>query len=121
MADQHTGGMIALIPADPGSLAVSGGDPADQLHLTLAYLGDDVSQLSDATRSALKSHVATMSRGVPPIDAHIMGHALWNPDGGPDGDMDPLCGLPGPAQPADLRYPAVRPGGGLAAPRSGHA
>jgi len=91
MADQHTGGMIALIPADPGSLAVSGGDPADQLHLTLAYLGDDVSQLSDATRSALKSHVATMSRGVPPIDAHIMGHALWNPDGGPDGDMDPCA------------------------------
>lgn len=89
--DVHTGGMIALIPADPGALAVSGGDPADQLHLTLAYLGDDVSQMSDATRDALKGHVAAMSRGVPPIDARIMGHALWNPDGGPNGDKDPCA------------------------------
>lgn len=87
--DQHTGGMIALVPDDPGQLAVAGGDSPDQLHLTLAFLGDDVSQMSDATREALKGHVAAMSRGVPPIDAHIMGHALWNPDGGPEGDMEP--------------------------------
>lgn len=89
--DQHTGGMIALVPDDPGQLAVAGGDSPDQLHLTLAFLGDDVSQLSDATRDALKAHAAAMSRGVPPIDAHIMGHALWNPDGGPDGDRDPCA------------------------------
>lgn len=90
MADEeHTGGMIALVPADPGSLAVDGGDPADELHLTLAYLGDDVSQMSDATREALKAHVAQIAGDISPIDGHIMGHALWNPDGGPDGDRDP--------------------------------
>jgi hypothetical protein len=87
--EDHTGGMIALVPADPGSLAVDGGDPADELHLTLAYLGDDVSQMSNATREALKAHVAQIAGDISPIDGHIMGHALWNPDGGPDGDRDP--------------------------------
>jgi len=88
MADQHTGGMIALIPEDPAALAVPGGDPEDQLHVTLAYLGDDVSNLSDATRSALKQHVQQFAQATPPVQARIMGHALWNPDGGPDGDME---------------------------------
>jgi hypothetical protein len=41
-APRHTGGMVALIPTDPGVLAVEGGDPVEELHLTLAYLGDDV-------------------------------------------------------------------------------
>jgi len=88
MADQHTGGMIALIPEDPAALAVPGGDPEDQLHVTLAYLGDDVSNLSDATRAALKQHVQQFAQATPPVQARVMGHALWNPDGGPDGDME---------------------------------
>lgn len=93
MADQqeHTGGMIALVPADPGALAVDGGDPADQLHLTLAYLGNDVSALSEDVRAALKAHVGQFAQDVEPLEARIMGHALWNPDGGPDGDMEPCA------------------------------
>lgn len=39
---RHTGGMLALIPANPNMLRVPGGDPAEELHLTLAYLGDNV-------------------------------------------------------------------------------
>lgn len=39
---RHTGGMLALVPANPNMLLVPGGDPASELHLTLAYLGDDV-------------------------------------------------------------------------------
>lgn len=85
---EHTGGMIALVPADPGSLAVDGGDPTEQLHLTLAFLGEDVSTFSDATREALMQRVSEMARDLTPVDARIMGHALWNPDGGPDGDME---------------------------------
>lgn len=92
MADQeNAGGMIALVPQDPGTLAVPGGDPAEELHLTLAYLGSDVSQLSDAVRAGLAEHVSSMANQLPPIDARIMGHALWNPDGGPEGDMDPCA------------------------------
>jgi 2'-5' RNA ligase len=93
MADEqeHTGGMIALVPADPGSLAVDGGDPADELHLTLAYLGNDVAGMSEAMREALTAHVAQFSQDVEPLETRIMGHALWNPDGGPDGDMEPCA------------------------------
>lgn len=93
MADEqdHTGGMIALVPADPGALAVDGGDPADQLHLTLAYLGNDVSGLSEDVVAALKAHVGQFAQDVEPLETRIMGHALWNPDGGPDGDMDPCA------------------------------
>jgi len=41
-AEVHTGAMIALVPseADLERLAVLDGEPADQLHLTLAYLGE---------------------------------------------------------------------------------
>jgi hypothetical protein len=42
IAPRHTGGMIALVPSNPNMLRVPGGDPAEELHLTLAYLGDDV-------------------------------------------------------------------------------
>lgn len=40
--DYSTSGMVALVPANPQMLVVPGGDPADQLHLTLAYLGEEV-------------------------------------------------------------------------------
>lgn len=87
----HPGGMIALVPADPDSLTVDGGDPAEELHLTLAYLGDDVSGWSDERVNAILAHARTMAENTPPIEARIMGHALWNPDGGPDGDMEPCA------------------------------
>jgi hypothetical protein len=37
-----TSGMVALVPANPQMLVTPGGDPAGQLHLTLAYLGDEI-------------------------------------------------------------------------------
>jgi 2'-5' RNA ligase len=39
--DPPTGAMVALVPtaADAARLRVDGGEPADQLHVTLAYLG----------------------------------------------------------------------------------
>lgn len=40
--DFSTSGMIALIPTEPERLAVDGGDPANDLHVTLVYLGDEV-------------------------------------------------------------------------------
>lgn len=40
--DFSTSGMVALVPANPQMLVAPGGDPADQLHLTLAYLGDEI-------------------------------------------------------------------------------
>jgi len=58
--DYSTSGMVALIPANPNMLLVPGGDPAEELHLTLAYLGDEVDtwgpeQVSAVHRIALET------------------------------------------------------------------
>jgi hypothetical protein len=107
---RHTGGMVALVPARPDELAVDGGDPADEMHLTLAYLGDDVASWSDEQRAAVHDaarHVVDansieepeMSAGGSlavvrtypkgPVQARVFAHGVFNPDGGPDGDKDP--------------------------------
>lgn len=97
---EHTGGMIALVPANPDELTVDGGDPAEQMHLTLAYLGDDVTAWPPESRDTLLSEMEELvagsgedslrdSRG--PIEARVMGHAQFNPDGGPDGDREPCA------------------------------
>lgn len=110
---EHTGGMVALIPAaeDAAKLAVEGGDPADQLHLTLAYLGDDVTDW-DAEIVAAVHEVARKltdpaateddeTQPVPvdghdyrgpgqrgPLTLYIFSHSHFNPNGGPD-DQEP--------------------------------
>jgi len=38
----RTDGMVALVPANPQMLVAPGGDHAEQLHLTLAYLGEEL-------------------------------------------------------------------------------
>jgi hypothetical protein len=81
--DDHTGGMIALVPtaADSKKLAVPGGDPADEMHLTLAYLGDDVTKLPDHQVSALKRGTAAIARGLgKPVQGQVFGHAVFNPN-----------------------------------------
>lgn len=50
---RHTGGMVALVPSNPNMLRVPNGDPAGELHLTLAYLGDDVTGWQPEDRAAV--------------------------------------------------------------------
>lgn len=92
--DPRTAGMIALVPTveDAERLAVQGGDDPDALHLTLVYLGDDVTDWDDNQVDQLTADLdsATTALGGP-LSARVMGHALFNPDGGPDGDMDPAA------------------------------
>lgn len=86
---KHTGGMLALVPADPGQLAVDGGlDPSD-LHLTLLHLGDDVSGWDPGQRDKLREMVAASAPSLDPVDARAFAHTVFNPDGGASGDMDP--------------------------------
>jgi hypothetical protein len=65
-------GMIALVPDDPESFAVDGGDPADEMHCTLAYLGDDLDQWSpqqvDAVHEAVTAALAGHNHGGDPVD-----------------------------------------------------
>jgi 2'-5' RNA ligase len=95
-APVHRGGMLALVPSDPDALAVPDGDPAEELHLTLAYLGDDVSVLSGDQTAAVHSLAQTLARIAGPSDggylgARVFGHAAFNPDGGTDGTTDPCA------------------------------
>ena len=79
---EHTGGMIALVPRvdDAARLRVLGGERVDDLHLTLAYLGDDVTGMDPAARNAVVSITASVAANFPMIQARVMGHAVFNPD-----------------------------------------
>jgi 2'-5' RNA ligase len=83
MADEHTGGMIALIPRaeDAAALVIPGGEKADAMHLTLAYLGDDVSTLEPAVRNSIIAGVAEMAAHLPAVEARVFGGGVFNPDG----------------------------------------
>lgn len=87
----HRGGMIALVPAEPHALAIEGGDPEEELHLTLAYLGDDVSGWTPEQREAVHNVARSMADVGNPLEARVFAHARFNPDGGPDGDKDPCA------------------------------
>lgn len=87
----HRGGMIALVPAEPHALAIEGGDPEEELHLTLAYLGDDVSGWTPEQREAVHNVARSMADVGNPLEARVFAHARFNPDGGPDGDRDPCA------------------------------
>jgi 2'-5' RNA ligase len=80
-ADDHTsGGMIALMPTpeDAARLAVPGGEPAEELHLTLYYLGDDGFVFTPEERTALLDELRMLTRDLPSVTSNIFGIAHWN-------------------------------------------
>lgn len=87
---KRTGGMVALYPRadDADKLAVPGGEPPEDLHVTLVYLGEDVSDLDP---SDLHEALARVCETVTVITARVLGHAVFNPDGGGDGDKEPCA------------------------------
>jgi hypothetical protein len=83
--DAHNGSMIALMPTeeDAQRLAIIGGEPAEELHCTLFYLGGDVTQWSAEQQgeliSAVRNYVETADFGqAQVVDANIFGAAHWN-------------------------------------------
>lgn len=79
---EHSGAMIALVPtdADLDRLALDGGEPRDELHLTLYYLGDAVN-LDATQREGMINAVTSLveRRDLPVVDARAFGVAHWNP------------------------------------------
>jgi 2'-5' RNA ligase len=74
-------GMVALLPDNPDQLTVTAGVGADQIHLTLAYLGDDVTSWDDTRRRLLEQLVWSAAHSIgQPITGRVMGHATFNPD-----------------------------------------
>lgn len=89
MAEEHTGGMVALIPRadDAEKLRVPGGEKPDELHLTLVYLGGDVTDWTADQRNNLTARALDTALGAgAPVVARVMGHAVFNPDGHDDRD-----------------------------------
>lgn len=77
-----SGAMIALMPTveDAERLAIEGGEVADQLHLTLRYLGKGA-DFDEPARAAIVDSVRTLAEGMPPITSKIFGAAHWNGNG----------------------------------------
>lgn len=78
------GAMIALMPteADAQRLALDGGEPADELHLTLYFLGEDGEDWTEDQRNELIANVRAAVEGIDgPLTARAFGASHWNPDG----------------------------------------
>lgn len=88
---EHTGGMLALVPDNASQLAVEGGEDPGDLHLTLLYLGDDVTGWPQGQAERLRELMTASAPALDPVQARVIGHAVFNPDGGPDGDRDPCA------------------------------
>lgn len=91
--EEHTGGMVALVPTEEhaAELAHPQGEPQDQLHVTLAYLGDDVTGWDMEQRRQVLDAVLAATAGLGPIEGRAFGHTTFNPDGGQDGTRDPCA------------------------------
>jgi len=79
--------MIALLPRDPAPWVIPGGEPAEELHVTIQYLSNLA--LYDPTQ--VKAQLDALSGTYGPIEARVMSHATFNPDGGANGDKDPCA------------------------------
>lgn len=81
-ASEHTSAMIALVPteADAARLALSeeGSEAADQLHLTLFYLGE-AADWSEASQADLVRRMRIHAESLRPVAARVFGVAAWNP------------------------------------------
>lgn len=91
----NTGGMVALLPDELSAHQLTVQHPnataPDKLHLTLAYLGDNVTNMAPLDRHLLLVAAAQHAEELPPVTARVFGHALFNPDGGADGTMTPCA------------------------------
>ena len=79
-ADVSSGAMVALLPSreDAEHLAVSGGEPVHELHVTLAYLGN-AADIPQPARDAIIRAVREAVAGEPPIEAHGFAVSAFNP------------------------------------------
>lgn len=92
----HTGAMVALIPTaeDAARLAVDGGEPADELHVTLAYLGT-AADLGAMDRQAVIGDVTSGVRGLWQVTADAFALSVFNPGDTTDRETCIVLGLSG--------------------------
>lgn len=78
----HSGAMLAFYPSPTiaGQLAIEGGELPDDLHLTLAYLGD-TQVLGEDAKSQLMAALMVLS-GLEPVNGVVSGIGRFNNDEG---------------------------------------
>jgi hypothetical protein len=79
-----SGAMIALMPTvqDAERLAIEGGEPADQLHLTLYYLGSGADFSEEDRQSVIDAVTDVLPHYADgPVAGKAFGAAHWNGDG----------------------------------------
>lgn len=76
----HSGLMIALYPSPEiqAALALDGGEPADEIHLTLAYLGDAATY---PFMEKLTSILAQWAKEQPSLSGEVQGLGIWGKPG----------------------------------------
>lgn len=72
VAPDYAGGMVAFKPTKPDQLVVDGGDPPEDLHVTMAFLGDDVSDMPDGAVNAVHAGAKAAAR-LTPTTAKVAG------------------------------------------------
>jgi hypothetical protein len=126
-ADRYpTSGMVALMPDNPEAFTVPGGDPADEMHCTVMYLGDDLDQwtpqeiadVHSGVQQAIAAH--NTDDDMDPEDV-AEGPEDGKPDaediaeGSPFADASgPAAQGNGPAKPT-IPHPRPKPGGAIKA------
>lgn len=77
----HTGAMVALrmTDADAARLAVDGGLPADEMHMTLAYLGEAADITPDAREKILRGMGRIAKKVGGPLEADAFSVNAFNP------------------------------------------
>jgi 2'-5' RNA ligase len=78
-AGGHTGVMVAFYPSkeQQKQLAIEGGEPAHEVHLTLAFLGEVGAELVPADEPRLIEAVAGWAATQAPISAITNGHGIF--------------------------------------------
>jgi 2'-5' RNA ligase len=101
-AEVYTGAMIALVPsdADVKRLSVPGGEPTEQMHTTLVYLGDADDISPNAKRKLISRLRALATDALKPVEAEGFAVSVFNPPGhtkddGKDRDSCIVLGLSG--------------------------
>lgn len=83
---RHNGGMVALYPRSDVTdiLAVPGGEAPEEMHCTLVYLGNDVTD--EPAPIDLHNALGQLADRYTTIAARVFAHAVFNPDGYMDRD-----------------------------------
>jgi 2'-5' RNA ligase len=92
-AEPHTGAMVALVPSYDDAQRLEVSEPAEELHSTLAYLGEDRA-LTPEHRGAILEQMADLATMVGPLDLDGFAIAVFNPNN-PDRDTAVVLELSG--------------------------